>query len=132
MDGDESTEILESDYYKRLMAEEEQLDRALDSYDLPLPPSNEREKTQKTKIMEIARLMAELEREVTDMDTPEHPRRTIWNEDEEDPDLLDNDKEEQFLGDDITSMAHAKLEEHREQRQYARAAVWEMPLLARE
>src|SRR3569833_744133 len=79
MDGDESTEILESDYYKRLMAEEEQLDRALDSYDLPLPPSNEREKPQKTKIKEIARLMAELEREVTDMDTPEHPRRTIWN-----------------------------------------------------
>lgn len=37
----------------------------------------------------------------------------------------------EFQGDDITSMAHGQLEEHREFRQYARIAAWEMPLLTR-
>ena len=37
---------------------------------------------------------------------------------------------EEFAGDDITSLAHGELEQHREMREYARIAAWEMPLLS--
>ena len=46
---------------------------------------------------------------------------------EEEPEDIGNDPE--FEGDDITSLAHGELEQHREMREYARIAVWEMPLL---
>lgn len=36
-----------------------------------------------------------------------------------------------FDEDDITSLAHGEMEQHREMRHYARLAAWEMPLLAR-
>jgi len=36
-----------------------------------------------------------------------------------------------FANDDISSSAHGELEQHREIREYARNAAWEMPLLAR-
>ena len=39
-------------------------------------------------------------------------------------------EDEDFQGDDITSLAHGELEQHREMRQYARIAAWEMPLLS--
>ena len=35
-----------------------------------------------------------------------------------------------FNGDDISSLAHGELEQHREIREYARIAAWEMPLLS--
>ena len=35
-----------------------------------------------------------------------------------------------FEGDDISSIAHGELEQHREIREYARIAAWEMPLLS--
>lgn len=57
--------------------------------------------------------------------------RTFWHEDEEDPDLLTDERDEdEFDEDDIMSMAHGKLEEHREYREYARITAWEMPLLS--
>jgi len=37
----------------------------------------------------------------------------------------------EFEEDDVTSIAHAELEQHRELREYARIAAWEMPLLAK-
>lgn len=40
--------------------------------------------------------------------------------------------DDEFMGDDISSTAHGELEQHREIREYARNAAWEMPLLARE
>jgi len=40
--------------------------------------------------------------------------------------------DEEFQDDDITSDAHRELEQHREIREYARLAAWEMPLLAGE
>ena len=46
---------------------------------------------------------------------------------EDDEQAVGEDPE--FEGDDITSLAHGELEQHREMRQYARIAVWEMPLL---
>ena len=38
-------------------------------------------------------------------------------------------EDEEFMGDDISSLAHGELEQHREMREYARIAAWEMPLL---
>lgn len=39
-------------------------------------------------------------------------------------------EDDEFEGDDITSLAHAELEQHREMREYARIAAWEMPMLS--
>lgn len=39
-------------------------------------------------------------------------------------------EDEKFEGDDITSPAHAQLEQHREIREYMRIAAWEMPMLS--
>lgn len=47
---------------------------------------------------------------------------------EEDP--VATGEDEEFEGDDITSLAHGDLEQHRELREYARIAAWEMPLLS--
>ena len=48
----------------------------------------------------------------------------MGEEDEE-----DEGEDEIFEGDDITSLGHGHLEQHREIREYARIAAWEMPLL---
>ncbi|KAG8168585.1 hypothetical protein KVR01_001334 [Diaporthe batatas] len=59
------------------------------------------------------------------------PRKdSFWDEDEDDKDLITNDDSDEFDENDMTDVAHAKLEEHREQRAYARLAIWEMPLLS--
>ena len=39
-------------------------------------------------------------------------------------------EDEVFEGDEISSLAHGELEQHREIREYARIAAWEMPLLS--
>ena len=39
-------------------------------------------------------------------------------------------EDDEFDGDDISSTAHGELEQHREIRDYARIAAWEMPLLS--
>ncbi|KAL8675388.1 MAG: hypothetical protein Q9168_000219 [Polycauliona sp. 1 TL-2023] len=44
-------------------------------------------------------------------------------------DEQDSGEDEDFEGDDITSIAHGELEQHREIREYARIAAWEMPML---
>lgn len=60
-------------------------------------------------------------------------RNTFWNPQEKDTEMITNEiGEDEFDEDEITAMGHAKLEEHREFREYARIAVWEMPLLASE
>jgi hypothetical protein len=61
-------------------------------------------------------------------------RDSFWGEDEEDQDLVteDMDDDMDFGEDDIMSLAHGKLEEHREYREYARVAAWQMPLLSSE
>lgn len=41
-------------------------------------------------------------------------------------------EDEDFEGDDISSTGHGELEQHREMREYARIAAWEMPLLSSE
>lgn len=42
----------------------------------------------------------------------------------------DTGEDEKFDNDDITSLGHGELEQHREMRHYARIAAWEMPLLS--
>ena len=42
----------------------------------------------------------------------------------------DSGEDEEFESDDITSLGHGELEQHREMRHYARIAAWEMPLLS--
>ncbi|KAI0164239.1 mitochondrial ribosomal subunit protein-domain-containing protein [Hypoxylon sp. FL1284] len=61
------------------------------------------------------------------------PSRSFWSEEEEDPDLIaeEKDEDDSFSEEDIMSMAHGKLEEFREYREYARLAAWEMPLLSK-
>ncbi|KAL8760341.1 MAG: hypothetical protein Q9199_000123 [Rusavskia elegans] len=46
-------------------------------------------------------------------------------------DEQDSGEDEDFEGDDITSTAHGELEQHREIREYARIASWEMPMLSK-
>ncbi len=81
---------------------------------------------------DIRRAMGEVTRK--DAKTKAQSFRSMWYEDEPDADLIQPEKPEddRFQGNDITSMAHAKLDEIREQRQYYRTTVWEMPLLASE
>ena len=45
-------------------------------------------------------------------------------------DEIDSGEDETFEGDDISSIAHGELEQHRELREYARVTAWEMPLLS--
>ncbi|CDM37004.1 hypothetical protein CBS147339_2320 [Penicillium roqueforti] len=61
------------------------------------------------------------------------PRRAgFWAEDE--PDELVNtleDGDEEINDDEITSLAHAEMELHREMREYARITAWDMPMLSK-
>jgi small subunit ribosomal protein S35 len=63
--------------------------------------------------------------------------KDIWYDaeaEETDPDFLSGapPEDEDFSEEDIMGMAHGKLEEHREYREYARIAAWQMPLLSSE
>ncbi|KID98837.1 Ribosomal protein S24, mitochondrial, partial [Metarhizium majus ARSEF 297] len=71
-----------------------------------------------------------LEEELLKDDIGEKPNKSSFWFDEEDPET-NTEEHDEFDEDDITSMAHGKLEEVREMRHYARLAAWEMPLLAK-
>lgn len=80
---------------------------------------------------EIDKYAAQVEREepMRFEDVKEKPRG-FWAEDEDDEFALVEDGDDDFNDDEITSMAHAELELHREMREYARIAAWDMPLLS--
>ncbi|KAI1978022.1 37S ribosomal protein S24, mitochondrial [Ophidiomyces ophidiicola] len=60
----------------------------------------------------------------------ELPEKTgFWAEDENDS-FAQYEDDDDWKDDDITSMAHAELQEHRDIRKYARIAAWDMPSLA--
>ncbi|KAM3558869.1 hypothetical protein MY1884_003761 [Beauveria asiatica] len=63
-------------------------------------------------------------------DSPAKPDYKAFWYDEDDPDTFTEEHDE-FKEDDMMSMAHNKLKEVREMRQYTRLAVWEMPLLSK-
>jgi hypothetical protein len=50
----------------------------------------------------------------------------FWNYGQENADV---GEDEEFQGDDLPSAGHAELEQHRELREYARLAAWELPML---
>jgi hypothetical protein len=58
------------------------------------------------------------------------PQEGFWNHGEEKSEMAEIGEDPEFEGDDITSMAHQELDQHREYREYARVAAWEMPLLS--
>ncbi|KAK2768636.1 28S ribosomal protein S35, mitochondrial [Arachnomyces sp. PD_36] len=55
----------------------------------------------------------------------------FWGEDEDDEFAWVEDNDDEFKDDDIASIAHAELDQHREIREYARIAAWDMPLLSK-
>ncbi|KAJ6014533.1 hypothetical protein N7540_009124 [Penicillium herquei] len=82
---------------------------------------------------------AELEKKVNQIDKAEDIRfedvrntsRGFWAEDEDDEFAMVEDGDEEVNDDEITSMAHAEMEFHREMREYARIAAWDMPMLSK-
>ncbi|RDA82907.1 hypothetical protein CP532_0210 [Ophiocordyceps camponoti-leonardi (nom. inval.)] len=60
---------------------------------------------------------------------PKPNKQSFWY-DEDDPEMC-TQEHDQFNEDDMTSMAHGKLDEVREMRHYARLIAWEMPLLSK-
>lgn len=84
------------------------------------------------KIGDLERQMREMLRQFDQAErpTPKGPDQ-FWNEEEEDPEMVIKDgPDEEDPGYDISSMAHGRLDEIREQRHLARIIVWEMPLLS--
>lgn len=84
-------------------------------------------------------IFADLDKQAADIEkmTPmrfEDMRRRrptdFWSDAEDDEFADVEDADDSFGNDDITSMAHAELEVHREVREYARIAAWDMPLLS--
>ena len=92
---------------------------------------NDPEKRKKA-FADLDRAVADIERE-----TPvrfEEPRirkgSGFWSEGEEDEFAEVEDADDMPEDDEITSMAYAELEVHREVREYARITAWDMPLLS--
>lgn len=64
-------------------------------------------------------------------DVKPHPRyQGVWGDEEEDEFAQTEDGDDDYKDDEMTSIAHAQLELHREMREYARIAAWDMPLLS--
>ena len=99
-----------------------------------MPPNEDGriERLSEASVIEGERALADLWSFFGMVRRPEMKRRDMfWNDEEEDPEMVIKDgPEEEEPDNDITSMAHSKLDEIREQRHYARIAAWEMPLLA--
>ncbi|KAJ6083920.1 hypothetical protein N7486_010720 [Penicillium sp. IBT 16267x] len=84
-------------------------------------------------------MFAEIERMSNQIDKEDDMRfedirtksRGFWAEDEDDEMALVEDGDEEINDDEITSMAHASMEVHREMREYARIAAWDMPMLSK-
>ena len=78
---------------------------------------------------EIAEMVQEMAEEPPPDNTPpDRPKPGLMAMGEMDEQDIGEDEE--FKGDDISSLAHGELEQHREIREMARIAAWEMPLLS--
>ncbi|CAI7567790.1 unnamed protein product [Penicillium glandicola] len=82
---------------------------------------------------EIEQSVLQIEKDVDLRFEELRPRQAgFWAEDE--PDELVNtleDGDEEINDDEITSLAHAEMELHREMREYARLTAWDMPMLSK-
>src|SRR5690606_10063030 len=82
-------------------------------------------------MQEINQSVYEIDREIPMPFTDPKPKNLgLWGDSEEDEFALVEDDDDEFRNDDISSIAHAELEQHREIREYARIAAWDMPLLS--
>ena len=83
---------------------------------------------------EINGIQRDLERETEPLRFIDHRARGqevgFWAEDEDDEFGQVEDGDDDVVEEDITSMAHADLELHREMREYTRIIAWDMPLLS--
>jgi len=81
----------------------------------------------------ISQILKELDREVPQPSVDLNVSRIargIWAEGDEDDDFAQAADDDEWNNDDISSYAHGDLEQHREAREYARLAAWELPLLS--
>ncbi|KAB8236148.1 mitochondrial 37S ribosomal protein mS35 [Aspergillus alliaceus] len=114
-------------------------------YDMLAPEEREQFDAENRRLVEEynnpakrAAAFAELEKSVNYVekevpmrfDDVREKRPGFWGDEENDEFALVEDADDDFHDDDITSMAHAELEVHREIREYARIAAWDMPLLS--
>lgn len=83
-------------------------------------------------VIEGERALADMFNSLSQARRPDRKLRDMfWNEEEEEPEMvIQEGPEDDDIGDEMTSMAHGKLEEIRDQRHLARVIAWEMPLLA--
>lgn len=73
----------------------------------------------------------DMDDQLNTIDIGPRPNKDSFWFDEDDPEM-NTEEVDEFDEDDITTMAHGKLDEVRDMRQYARLIVWEMPLLSSE
>ena len=114
--------------------------KAVDKASQNLSPEEQAEfERHRDKILHVSRdidrLVPRLKQSLFDFRQPARVKRnSFWFENEQDTDIIyeETGNDNAFNEDDITSMAHGKLEEHWEHREYARIAIWEMPLLSSE
>ena len=80
---------------------------------------------------DVQKAVAEFERDKphTTQSKPKRHRVSFWDYGEESESLFRGNTDV-YKGDDLNELGHAELEHHRELREYARIAVWEMPLLS--
>lgn len=78
------------------------------------------------------RQIADMRRALSNASRPDRKMKDqFWNDDEEDPEMvLQESPDDDDPSDEMTDMAHSKLDEVRDQRNLARVIAWEMPLLA--
>ncbi|KKK19457.1 hypothetical protein ARAM_004143 [Aspergillus rambellii] len=115
-------------------------------YDMMAPEEREQFDTENRRLVaefndpqKRAAMFAEIEKRVNQLEKEEPMRfddvreksRGFWAEEEDDEFGLVEDVDDQFNDDEITSMAHAEVELHREMREYARITAWDMPFLSK-
>ncbi|KAI1179259.1 mitochondrial ribosomal subunit protein-domain-containing protein [Nemania sp. FL0916] len=126
-DGDGDEDVLKGDVLDEDI--EEQMERAMEEYRKD-PDLQQLEGTVERAIERAGASAADVVREPWT-----RSNQLYFDDDETDPDLKgiadEPNDENPGSGDMMFSMAHAKLEEFREYREYARIAAWQMPLLSK-
>lgn len=84
-----------------------------------------------TALAELNKDVAEVERGGLRFEDIRDKRPGFWAEEEDDEFGLVEDADDEFREDEMTSMAHAEVELHRDIREWTRIAAWDMPFLSR-
>ena len=106
------------------------IDEVFDLMEREAPP--ERRAAMRRIRQEMAANEAAMAREAAEEEAARSPPPRVrpgflaMGEDDE----MDEGEDEVFEGNEMTSTAHGELEQHRELREYARIAAWEMPMLS--